>query len=69
MKITLELGKLKLERDENYGCLKRTGWSFAVDGSYAAELEPWLLVALWKGARRIFRLLPNDQDQTRGGKS
>jgi len=59
MKITIELGKLYLDHRSDCGCLKRSGWSFAVDGSYAAELEPWLVVALWKGARRLFRLLPN----------
>lgn len=39
---------VSIEFDRNYGMDNRTGWSIAVDGSYRAQLEPWLIVALWK---------------------
>ena len=38
----------QLHWDKDYGASKRTGWSVFVDGRCLAELERWLLAALWK---------------------
>lgn len=43
-----DMDKLKIEFDRDYGCHHKTGWSICVDGSYFAELERFLIVALFK---------------------
>ena len=39
---------IKLEFDRDYGCNERTGWSIIVNGSFCAELEKHLIVAIIK---------------------
>ena len=41
----------RLEFDRDYGIDKRTGWSIVVNGCFVVQLEPWLIVAIWKGCR------------------
>jgi len=50
-------GKLKnrtfsLDYDRNYGIDNRKGWSIAINGSYMVQLEPWLLVAVYKAVKK-----------------
>lgn len=42
-----------LEHDRDYGIDRRTGWSVKRDGSYAVQLEPWLIVAILRAIRSI----------------
>lgn len=49
----LELNRFQLEYDRDYGVAKRSGWSVAWHGSYAVQLDPWLLSALWRAWRSI----------------
>lgn len=46
-----QLHKLAIEHDRNYGCEHRTGWSIVWNGHYLVQLEPWLIVAIWKAIR------------------
>lgn len=40
-----------LEWDRDYGILHRSGWTVKWDGHILAELERFLIVALWKAWR------------------
>jgi hypothetical protein len=40
-----------LQWDRDYGIDHRKGWTVVIDGSVCSELEPWLVVAMWKGFR------------------
>lgn len=46
--IKLRLRNVEIDYDNNYGVFGLTGWSVAVNGCYVAELERFLVVALWK---------------------
>lgn len=48
---TLGIGIYELQYDRNYGIRKRHGWSVIIDGSVYAELQPWLVMAIWKAVR------------------
>ena len=39
---------LKIEWDKDYGCQNRSGWSVVINGSFCAELEKYLFVAILK---------------------
>ncbi len=53
----IEMLNCALEHDRDYGADRRTGWSVVIAGSYAAELERYLIVALWKGLVQMWRNL------------
>jgi hypothetical protein len=40
-----------IEWNEDYGIDKRTGWTVKLGGRVLVELEPFLVVALWKAWR------------------
>lgn len=42
------MNSLRIEWDKDYGCNHRTGWSVSVNGSFLAELERFLFVAIVK---------------------
>lgn len=44
----MKIGFLVVQYDRNYGIDRRSGWSVAWRGSYVSQLEPSLLVALWR---------------------
>lgn len=46
----------EIQFDRGYGIDKRTGWTVVVDGSVLAELEPWLIVAVFKAIRMMIRI-------------
>jgi hypothetical protein len=50
-----------IEYDKDYGCLKRTGWSMAIDGSYVSELEKYLIVSIIKGIITWIRWIKYDK--------
>ena len=44
-----ELGRLAIHWDRAYGCDKRTGWSFAWDGSFwVSDIEPSFFRFVWR---------------------
>jgi hypothetical protein len=43
----------RLEYDSDYGVYRRAGWTIVWDGQIVAELEPWLIVAVFKAWRRV----------------
>ena len=42
------MNNLLIKFDREYGCDKRTGWSIAIDNSFCAELERYLIIAVLK---------------------
>ncbi|MGR3302382.1 MAG: hypothetical protein ACUZ8I_07735 [Candidatus Scalindua sp.] len=44
----IEIRKLRIDYDENYGCDNRTGWSIAWCGHYLVQLEKSLIKAIYK---------------------
>lgn len=52
-RLCVEVNRLQVEFDRDYGIGKRTGWSVAWEGSYAVQLEPWLVIALWRAWRNV----------------
>ena len=51
LRVSLNSRSLALDFDRDYGIDHRTGWSIAVNGHYAVELEPHLIVAFFKSIR------------------
>ncbi|MDA0866003.1 MAG: hypothetical protein O2890_06230 [Cyanobacteria bacterium] len=45
-RLRLEVDKLAVHFDRDYGCDRQTGWSAAWDSSFTCQLEPSLLRAL-----------------------
>ena len=46
-------GRLCIQFDRDYGIVNRTGWSVAWRGSFAVQLERWLVVGLFKAWRSV----------------
>ena len=46
--MTVEIGRLAIQHDRDYGIDHRRGWSICWDGHYIVELERYLCVALWR---------------------
>jgi len=53
-----------LEWDRDYGIGHRRGWTVKWNGSVLAELEPFLVVALWKAWRRRRAILKPKETET-----
>ncbi len=51
---------LKIEFDRNYGIDKRTGWSIVINGSFMAELEKYLFIAVIKTFYRYFCIIDKE---------
>jgi hypothetical protein len=51
----LEIGRLAIHWDRDYGIDERTGWSFAWDGSFwVSDIEPSFFRFVWRIARSAF---------------
>ena len=48
------MNQIRVHWDKNYGYSNRTGWSIAIDGSFVAELEKFLIIAVLKSIRNYF---------------
>lgn len=46
---------LRIHWDKSYGINCRRGWSICIDGSFAAELERFLIIATIKAIRGYVR--------------
>lgn len=51
----MAIDQFSLTYDTNYGIDHRTGWSVCLNGSYQAQVEPWLVVAIWKALKGWWR--------------
>lgn len=49
----IQIGPLAIEYDRDYGLDKRRGWSVVYCGSVCAELQPWLVMAIYKAIPQI----------------
>ena len=50
----LKILNIQIDYDKNYGINQRNGWSIIVKGSVVAELERFLVVAIWKTWRTYY---------------
>lgn len=46
--LTIGIGPVSLEYDRDYGIDRRNGWSIVCSGRVLANIEPWLVAAIWK---------------------
>jgi len=51
---------LRIEFDRDYVCNHKTGWSIVVDGSFFAELERFLVVAIIKALWTYFFVIDKE---------
>jgi hypothetical protein len=49
------MNQFRLHWDRDYGCDKKTGWSISIDGSFVANLERFLIVAIVKAIIKYLR--------------
>ena len=47
------IGRFSLQWDRDYGFYGSRGWSVVWNGCFVVQLEPWLLVALFKFFRNV----------------
>jgi hypothetical protein len=49
----IDVGRLSLQYNKDYGVDHRYGWSIAWVGHFLVDLERFLVVAIWKAARLL----------------
>jgi hypothetical protein len=50
-----KLKSIELTWDNDYGCNHRRGWSITYRGCVIAELEKYLIIAIWKAIKEVRR--------------
>lgn len=67
--------QFSIEFNRDYGIDRRTGWTVTWDGCVLSQLQPWLVVAVWKAiayewkVRRIARWAERNQRKPQEYKS